>query len=341
MHHNMTFIEDYRKILQRMIKDYHWNDIQIEIESFFNEIKRANIPRQECLKKFIISESGILEKFSLTQEKLKDPIYLDRIYDLLEYMKEINFECFPNTWFTYKYHHHDHGYKIKSLLDAIEDVVEELIKFKADKFDLLVEVYHKEEDFQVIEKFIDLNFQDYGLLDYDSYVNLINGIAYHDDLFVLLPNLLRCLFENLVRDIIANSLNDKHKDLYYDKHKSRIREFSILINLLNILRKNEYKPYIGDKIFDDMIEDLEKLRYYGNLSIHDVTKKITVSFIYEWKEKISLILEALLISYSKINFLNIELAPQRNLELKLKLGIIRKKDSEKLKKKLKKRKYKK
>lgn len=32
MHPNMTFIEDYRKILRRMIKDYHWNDIQIEIE---------------------------------------------------------------------------------------------------------------------------------------------------------------------------------------------------------------------------------------------------------------------------------------------------------------------
>ncbi len=96
----MTFIEDYRKILLSRIKDYHWNDIQIEIESFFIELQRANFPRQDCLNKFIVSKPEILEKFSLTQEKLKDPLYLDRIYKLLEYLKEINFECFPNNWFT-------------------------------------------------------------------------------------------------------------------------------------------------------------------------------------------------------------------------------------------------
>ncbi|KKM71433.1 hypothetical protein LCGC14_1430720, partial [marine sediment metagenome] len=184
----MAFIEDYRKILRRMIKEYHWNDIQSEIESFFNEIQRSNIPRQECLKKFIISESEILEKFSLTKERLKDPLYLDRIYELLEYIKEINFECFPNTWLTFKYHHHHHGYKIKSLLDNIEDIVEELVKFKVDKFDLLIESNSKEEDFQAKEKFIDLKFQDYGLSYYNSYIDLINGIAFHPDYYTILPH---------------------------------------------------------------------------------------------------------------------------------------------------------
>ena len=60
----MTFIEDYRKILLSRIKDYHWNDIQIEIESFFIELQRANFPRQDCLNKFIVSKPEILEKFS-------------------------------------------------------------------------------------------------------------------------------------------------------------------------------------------------------------------------------------------------------------------------------------
>ncbi|KKL67172.1 hypothetical protein LCGC14_2137650 [marine sediment metagenome] len=320
----MAFIEDYRKILRRRIKEYYWNDIRIEIESFFNEIQRANIPRQECLKKFIISEEKILEKFSLTKEKIKDPLYLDRIYELLEYIKEINFECFPNTWLTFNYHHHHHGYKIKKLLDAIEDVVEELIKFKVDKFDLLAESQYKEEDFQAKEKFIDLKFQDYGLSYYNSYIDLINGIAFHPDYYTILPHLLRSLFENILYDIFSQSLDNSHTDLYYQKRDKRRRGFSRLISLLEDLGNHEYAPYVDLKITPDMINVLEKIRELGNHSIHDIVEKITTSFAQDWKEKIKISLIPLLISYQKLKGKNIRIDPERDFAIKKEIGIIKK-----------------
>jgi len=320
----MTFIEDYRKILLRRIKDYHWNDIQIEIKSFFDEIQRANFPRQDCLNKFVVSKTEILEKFSLTQEKLIDPLYLDRIYKLLEYIKEINFECFPNNWFTNKYHHHNHAYNIKRLLEVIEDNLEELIKFKADKFDLLIESQHGEKDFQTKEKFIDLNFKDYELSYYNSYIDLINGIAYHPDFYMILPHLLRSLFENILHDIFSQSLDDSHKDMYYQTRNTRRRDFSRLISLLVHLIKQEYAPYIDLKITPDMIKIMEKIREIGNFSIHDIIEKITTSFAEEWRDKIRITLTPLLISYHKLKGKNIKIDPQREYVIKKELGIIKK-----------------
>ena len=62
---SMSFIEDYRKILRRRIKEYYWNDIQTEIESFFAKIQSVTIPDSAkfCLKKFTLSQKEILDKF--------------------------------------------------------------------------------------------------------------------------------------------------------------------------------------------------------------------------------------------------------------------------------------
>ncbi|GAG95746.1 unnamed protein product, partial [marine sediment metagenome] len=95
----MSFIEDYRKILKRRIKEYHWTDIQTEIESFFAKIQSVTIPDSAkfCLKKFTLSKKELLDKFYLDEKKVKDIIYIDRIFIMLDYIKEINF-CFPNNW---------------------------------------------------------------------------------------------------------------------------------------------------------------------------------------------------------------------------------------------------
>ena len=70
----MSFIDDYRKILKRKIKEYHWIDIQTEIESFFAKIQSVTIPESAkfCLKKFTLSQKEILDKFELDKKKIKD-----------------------------------------------------------------------------------------------------------------------------------------------------------------------------------------------------------------------------------------------------------------------------
>lgn len=317
----MSFIDDYRKILKRRIKEYNWNDIQTEIELFFKEIHRVNIPESSkyCLKNFALSEEKILEKFNLNEKKLKDVMYIDRIYEMLKYIKEINF-CFPNIWMTYNYHHHNHGYKIKDLLEVIKDEIKEMIHFKVDKFDLLME---KQEDFHIIENFIDLNFLDFGLPYYQNYVRLINGIAYHPDFYMILPHLLRSLFENLLQDIFSQSLVDSCSDLYYNKKLKRYNDFSKLIALLDLLREDEFGPYIGGKITQDTIKALENIREKGNISIHDIEEKITTAYANEIKDLIVITLNPLLVAYKKLNGKNIHIERKRKYSIKVKLGIIK------------------
>ncbi len=206
----------------------------------------------------------------------------------------------------------------------IEDIVEELIKFKADKFDLFIESQHEEKDFQTKEKFIDLNFQDYQLSYYDSYIDLINGIAYHPDFYMILPHLLRSLFENILHDILSQSLDGSHEDMYYQTRNTRRRDFSRLISLLVHLIKQEYAPYKDLKITPDMIKIMEKIREIGNFSIHDIIEKITTSFAEEWRDKIRITLTPLLISYHKLKGKNIKINPQREFVIKKELGIIKK-----------------
>ncbi len=256
---------------------------------------------------------------------------MDRIYKLLEYIKEINFECFPNNWFTYKYHHHDHANKIKRLLEVIDDIVQELVKFKADKFDLFIESQHGEKDFQTKEKFIDLNFQDYELSYYNSYIDLINGIAYHPDFHMILPYLLRSLFENILHEIFSQSLDDSHVDLYYQKRNRRRQDFSRLISLLDNLRNQEFAHYVDLKITPDMIIVLENIRKIGNLSIHDIIEKITPSFAQECKDKIRITLTPLLISYQKLKGKKIKIDANREFVIKKELGIIKKEHIQKKK----------
>lgn len=55
------------------------------------------------------------------------------------------------------------------------------------------------------KKFIVQDFVKFGLIHYSSYLDIINSIAYDEKFYVILPNLLRTLFENLLNDIFSTS----------------------------------------------------------------------------------------------------------------------------------------
>jgi len=237
---------------------------------------------------------------------------------MLDYIKEINF-CFPNNWNTLNYRHHEHGYKLKTLIEAIKDEVEGVIQFKTDKFDLLVD---KQEEFHSPEIFIDLSFSEFGLSYYESYARLINGIAFHPDFYMILPNLLRALFENLLQDIFSQSLDNSDVDLYYSSRSKRAYDFSRLISLLKLLKDDEFGPYISGKITNDTIKELENIRKIGNYSIHDIVDKITPEWANDFKKRIKITLEPLLISYKNLRGKIPSIDSKRKFKLKKELGLI-------------------
>ena len=143
------------------------------------------------------------------------------------------------------------------MLEAIENEVEDIIHFKAEKFDLLVE---NSQEFKIKEKFIDINFGDYGLEYYEPYAKLINGIAYHLDFYMTLPYLLRTLFENILQDIFSQSLEKSCSKLYFN---NRYYDFSKLIVLLDQLKEQEFGPYISGKITKDTIKELNFIILYA------------------------------------------------------------------------------
>jgi len=314
----MTFIDDYRKILKRRIKDYHWDNIQSEIDSFFEIVQRVTIPDNStrCLEKFLLSPSDILAKFYLNEKRVKDIIYLDRIFEMLMYIKEFNF-CFPNNWNTHSYHHHNHGYSLKNLLKAIENELEDIIHFKTEKFDLLVE---SPQEFKIKEKFIDINFADYGLEYYEPYAKLINGIAYNLDFYMTLPYLLRTLFENILQDIFSQSLDKSCSKLYYNK---RYYDFSKLIVLLDQLKEQEFGPYVSGKITKDTIKELDTIREKGNISIHDIGEKITPDYAINIKDTIKITLNPLLIAFKLLKGKEIPVEKRRKYKIKVKMGLIK------------------
>ena len=64
------------------------------------------------------------------------------------------------------------------------------------------------------EQFIEVNFSDYDLHEYDAFIDLINECDNYNDFFRLLPILLRCLFENLLYDMFQDSLDSTYTELF-------------------------------------------------------------------------------------------------------------------------------
>jgi len=109
--------------------------------------------------------------------------------------------------------------------------------------------------------------------------------------------------------------------------------FQHLINLLDLLRSSIFKPVIKQKISDEIIKWLHEIREKGNLSVHEVISNITTGFANEWKNKISLMLEALLISYNKLEGKNLSIPNDEVHRIKRKLGMIKESKGQIVKKK--------
>jgi len=281
---------------------YYWEPLQKEINDYFEMIKVTN--RWEAQKKLTKSKQEVLEDFSLTEEKIKDPLFIPDILPLLEEIKENNFNLFTRDWISGHYNHYNHAFNIKNtIIPALIPVADKIVKFKVIQYNNLYDNpkdYDKLESVSPKKKFITRDFQKYGLVQYDHYLDLINNIANHDKFFVILPNLLRTLFENILHDIFKTSLNDKHRTLYFDKHKGRVADFSVLINLLNKLSQFVYKNEIRENVTEQIIKTLKDIRKIGNLSIHEVIRKVKRSYADEIQDEIDLALEALLVSYHQL-----------------------------------------
>lgn len=320
----MNNIEEFRKIIERRLR-YDWDEIQHEISLFFEKLIYMNIPddaHPDCIKNLSKTREKLLNDFDLSKERLVDPLSLPQLYELLYFIKEANFDCFRRGWMTGSdYNHYNHAEHLRDdILPKIKPLVREVQRFKNRKFDELVITFDNKTS---ENKFLDYDFEKFRLLQYDAHLSIINRVAYDPQTFVLLPLLLRNLFENILHDIFSQALHHSHHDLFYFKKNRRIMNFQHFISLLDILRSSVFQSVIKKKISDDIIMWLHEIREKGNLSVHDVISNITTGFANEWKDKISLMLEALLISYDKLEGKNLSIPKDEVYTIKKKLGMIK------------------
>ena len=277
------FITEFNLYIQA-IKDIQISDVKSEL----------NLPEYE-----------ILEMFSLTREKLRDPFYIPEIIQLANYIKENNFNYFKNYWNTYGYNHHQHGYSLKDILDKLNPLSEKIEEFKGKKLEEFLErkfTNKEDEEIRISEPFINHKFSDFNLpAHYDDYIKLINESIEVGDFYRILPILLRCLFESLLYDLFSDSLHLSHNDLYYNKFHKRAMVFSKLILLLDFLKDDEYKPFVLNKINKNTIDILKEIKEIGNYSVHDTLEMFQRIHINDWRSKIDLALKQLLTSYKKLN----------------------------------------
>ena len=145
--------------------------------------------------------------------------------------------------------------------------------------------------------YIQVNFKDYKLSEFDRVKHLINKCAYDEDLYQLLPFLFRLIFEKLLYQIYLTSLDNNHKLLYFSH---RPRDFSQLINLLNILKDREFYPYHGGSINQEIISILKEVQKKGNFTVHQIIRQIDKEYRNNWREKIDRALENLLVLYRNL-----------------------------------------
>lgn len=309
-------IDFLRKQWKEELK-YYWEPLQKEINDYFEMIKVTN--RWEAQRKLTKSKQEILEDFYLTEEKIKDPLFIPKMIPLLEEIKENNFNLFTRDWVSDHYNHYKRAFNIKNtLIPALIPVADKIIKFKVSQYNSL---YDKPKLPLPEKEFIIKNFEKFELKHYESYLKLINRIAYHDEFYVILPNLLRMLFENILHDLFAMSLDNEHKELFYNKDKNRIADFSTLIKLLNFLSQNEFKAYIGDKIHLRVIQFLNKIKDDGNLTVHGIIRKIPRNYSNDIQDKLDLVLDSLLVSFNLLKDKKIIISKERLEFIKKKLGL--------------------
>jgi hypothetical protein len=310
---------------------YYWERAQKEIEDYFEMINYTLCIKARHLK--TKSREQVLKDFSLDEEILKDPIFIPEILLLLEYIKKNNYDEFPYNWVSENYNHRERAsYIYNYIIPRFQEVAEKVLKSKAAQYNRL---YKEPKMVNSNKIFINKDFEKYSLLQYEHHISLINNITYHDDFFVILPILLRTLFENILYDIFKNSLNKRHTNLYFDEKNNRAADFSVLIELLNLLSQSAYKDIIRSNIYPKVIKILKDIKNLGNLSVHEVVKKITKKDVDTLHDEIDLVLEALLNSYHQLKGLDITIQTENLEKILVKLGLKEKinKDEKKIRKK--------
>lgn len=297
----MLIIEEFRKIIKNELGNL-WEVVQREVNEYFNIIDFANITYRKNYNKLNKPEKDFLN----------DPLNIPEIYKLLYFIKENNFDYFDRNSITKNYNHYEHGYFIRDdLLIQLEPILKRVESFRIDNFN---KISKNQKKFEIKDKFITYDFKDYGLMYYNSYINIINGIAFHEDFYIILPNLLRCLFENLLYDIFQTALDKKHTEFFFLKSQSRARDFSQLIVLLNILKNRDFKPYHKDSLNQSIIDVLKEIQIFGNWTVHQILRQVDKDFADQWEQKINRVLLALLVFYKKIQDKALEITDQDTLD---------------------------
>ncbi len=182
------------------------------------------------------------------------------------------------------------------------------------------------------KKLIEKDFSTFNLPDYNEFVNLINFCAYDEEFFRLTPILLRTLCENLMREIFLSCLANEYKNLYINK--GRIRDFSELIALFNLLKDSFFIINYGTKIPQSTIDYLNSMRDDGNLTVHEILNNIEPNYADKIKGKIKIVIDNILQLYRRIisGTKNIQIEDQ-NLINKIYKKLNIKNEIEKVKKK--------
>ena len=312
----MLILEEFRKIIRFELGNL-WVIVQREVNEYFNIIDFANINYRK--------NYSPLDKPK--EEALKDPLNIPEIYKLLYMIKENNFNYFSSESITNEYNHYEHGYLIRDeILNNLGPIIKRVESFRIETYNKVLE---NQKKFDSKEKFIKYDFQDYGLKHYDPYINIINGIAYHEDFYIIFPNLLRCVFENLLYDIFQTALNKKHTEFFFLVNQARSRDFSQLIALLNIIKDKDFKPYHKNSLNQSVIDILKEIQIFGNLTVHQILRQVDKDFASQREQKINRVLLTLLVFYKKVYNQNLEITHQDSLDkINKALNLIRPKHRE-------------
>lgn len=186
---------------------------------------------------------------------------------------------------------------------------------------------------KAIKELIERDFFQFNLPDYNEFVDLINFCAYDNDFFRITPILLRTICENLMREIFLSCLANKHKIFYFNN--GRVRDFSELIALFNLLKDSFFVINYGTTIPQSVIDYLNNIRDDGNLTVHEILNNMEPNYSDKIKGKIKIVIDNLLQLYRRITSgtKNIQIKDQ-NLINKINKKLNIKNEIEKVKKKV-------
>ena len=145
---------------------------------------------------------------------------------------------------------------------------------------------------------IEQNFSKFYLPEYNEFRDLINICAYDSEFFRFTPILLRTIFENLLRKIFISCLANEHKNFYFNK--GRIRDFSELISLFNLLKESFFKKNYATNTTQKIIDYLNDIRDNGNLTVHEILNNIENNYADNKKDRIKITFDNLLQLYRRI-----------------------------------------